>query len=349
MNRKWLAAVAGTAIAVGLGVAALHAQRNIVTKRGRTNIVARSSDRAWLGAHVRDVTADDVKDLKLPEENGAVVDEVEEDSPAAKAGLKKDDVIVGFAGERVRSAAELVRLIRETPPGRKVGIEISRDGAKQSVEVTFEAREAEAFPSFNMEMPQVEVPRMEMPMARPNFNFDMFFGGKPRLGVSVDELTPQLAEYFGVSGGKGVLVLEVMPDTPAQKAGLKAGDCIVKVGDTPVRTVEDLQKALAKNTREGEQFALTIVRDRREQTVNVRIEKPQPMRGPVAENGEFRTEELAPMLRQERKQLLELRRNLNEESRKWEEELRRSIQSQGKEFEKLRHELLRLQRDPSEV
>ena len=349
MNRKWLAAVAGTAIAIGVGVAALHAQRNIVTKRGRTAIVTRSSEGAWLGVQVRDVTPDDVKDLKLSGENGAVVTEVEEDSPAAKAGLKKDDVIVGFAGERVWSAAELARLIRETPAGRKVNLEISRDGAKQSVTAAFETHEAEASPSFNMEMPHVEVPHMEMPMARPNFDFNMFFSGKPRLGVSVDELTPQLAEYFGVSEGKGVLVREVMPDTPAQKAGLKAGDCIVKVGDASVKTVEELQQALAKDTEESKQFTLTIVRDRHEQTVNVRIEKPQPMRGPVAENGEFGTEELAPMLRQERKQLQELRRNLNEQSRKWEEELRRSIQSQGKEFEKLRHELLRLQRDPSQV
>jgi serine protease Do len=346
MNRKWLAAVAGTAVAIGVAVAALHAQRNIITQRGRTTIVARSSDGAWPGVRLRDVTAEDVKDLKLPGEYGAVVKEVEEDSPAAKAGLKTDDVIIGFAGERVWSAAELSRLIRETPPGRKVSLEISRTGAKQAVAVTFEAQEAESLP-FNMELP-----RMEMPMARPNFNFDLFFAGKPRLGVYVDDLTPQLAEYFGVREGKGVLVREVMPDTPAQKAGLKAGDCIVKVGDTPVKTVDDLQEALAKAEPENDQYTLTIVRDRHEQTVNVRIEKPQTMRGPVARRltGEFESEELAPMLRQERsKEFQELRRNLNQQSRKWEEELRRSIQSQGKEFEKLRHELLRLQRDPSEV
>jgi serine protease Do len=349
MNRKWLAAVAGTAVVIGVAVAALYAQRNIVTRRGRTAIVARTNDGAWLGVRIKDVTADDAKDLKLPGEYGAVVTEVEEDSPAAKAGLKKDDVIVGFAGERVWSAAQLARLIRETPPGRKVNMELSRDGAKQAVAVTFETHEAEPLP-FTMEMPRMEMPRMEMPMVQPNFNLDMFFSAKPRLGVSVDELTPQLAEYFGVSEGKGVLVREVMADTPAQKAGLKAGDCIVKIGDTPVKSVEDLQQALAKATRETEQYTLTIVRDRHEQTVNVRIEKPQAIEGPVAENGEFESEELANMLRQARsKEFQELRRNLNEQSRKWEEELRRSLQSQGKEFEKLRHELLRLQRDPSGV
>jgi serine protease Do len=350
MNRKWLAAVAGAAIAVGTGVAVVHAQRSIVTRRGGATILNLSGDGAWLGVELKEVTADDVKHLKLPGEYGARVTEVEEDSPASKAGLKAGDVIVGFEGERVRSAAELRRMVGETPPGRKVGIEISRDGAKQSVEVTFEAREAEAFPSFNMEMPRVEIPHMEMPMARPNFDFNMFFGGRPRLGVSVDDLTPQLATYFGVSEGKGVLVREVMAGTPAEKAGFKAGDCIVKVGDKAVGSVEELHEVLDKIGEKTEQVSVTVVRDHNEQTLSVHFEKPETMSGPVAENGEGESGGWNPMrVKEQSKELREMQRNLTQESRKWQEELRRSIQSQGKEFEKLRQELLRLQREPSEV
>lgn len=350
MNRKWLAGLVGAIVAIGAGVAALEAQRHAVTRRGQATILSLSGDGAWLGVELKEVTADDVKNFKLPGEYGARVTEVEEDSPASKAGLKADDVILAFEGERVRSASELRRMVGETPAGRKVSLEISRGGAKQSVEVTFEAREAEAMPYFNMEMPRVEVPHMEMPMARPNFEFNMLFGGKPRLGVSVDDLTPQLATYFGVSEGKGVLVREVMAGTPAEKAGFKAGDCIVKVGDKSVGSVEELHEALAKIGEKTEQVSVTVVRNHNPQTLNVRFEKPETMSGPVAENGESESEEWLPMRYQERaKEYREIRRNLTNESRKWEEELRRSIQSQGKEFEKLRQELLRLQREPSEV
>jgi serine protease Do len=366
MNRKWLAVLAGAVIAIGVGVAALRAQRSAIARRGGAAILNLSGEGAWLGVELKEVTTDDVKNMKLPGEYGARVTEVEDDSPASKAGLKAGDVIIAFEGERVRSAAELRRMVRETPSGRKVSLEISRDGAKQSVEVTFESREAEAAPFFNMEMPRVEVPHMEMPMARPNFEFNMLFGGKPRLGISVDDLTPQLATYFGVSEGKGVLVREVMAGTPAEKAGFKAGDCIVKVGDKAVGSVEELHGALDKVGEKTEQISVTVVRDHNEQTLNVHFEKPETMSGPVAENGE--SEEWNPMQLQERlKESRELQRNLTErmqerskeyrelqknwtdESRKWQEELRRSIQSQGKEFEKLRQELLRLQREPSEV
>ncbi|PYV15295.1 MAG: hypothetical protein DMG21_15470 [Acidobacteria bacterium] len=345
MNRKWLAALAGAVIAVGVGVAALHAQRNIERRRRQATILNLSGDGAWLGVELKDVTADDVKVLKLPGEYGARVSDVERDSPASKAGLKADDVIVGFAGERVWSAADLERMVRETPPGRKVSLEISRGGSKQSVEVAFESHQAEMFPNLNMVMP-----RMEMPMARPNFNLDFVFPGRARLGVSVDDLTPQLASYFGVSQGKGVLVREVKAGTPAEKAGFQAGDCIVKVGDKSVGSVEELHEALDKIEGNTEQVSVTVVRDRHEQTLSVRFERPETMRGPVAENSETEPEELNPMQLQERsKEYRELRRNLTQQSHKWQEELRRSIQSQGKEFEKLRQELLRLQREPSEV
>jgi C-terminal processing protease CtpA/Prc len=227
---------------------------------------------AWLGVRLEDVTAERARDLKLSGEYGAVITKVTEDSPAAKASLKENDVVLEFAGERVRSAAQLRRLIQETPPGRSVTLKLGHDGQTRTVNVTLEARHGGlAGPQTYMpQLPEMsEIP--EIPHIRlPNFYFD--FGAR-RLGISADELTPQLAEYFAVKQGKGVLVREVESGTPAEKGGLKAGDCIVRVGSKEIASVGDLHSALADQAREKadskRELELTIVRDRHEQTIKV--------------------------------------------------------------------------------
>ena len=225
-----------------------------------------------LGVEISDVTAERVAELKLPGESGVVIEEVEEDSPAAKVGLQKNDVILSFAGERVRSAAQLRRLVEETPAGRQVAMEVSRDGQKRTVEVALAERTF-----FRGRMPRVEiVPRIEV-APRIQIPEIHIFGRGPRLGISADELTPQLAEYFGVKQGKGVLVREVMEGSAAAKAGLKAGDVIVRVGDKDIARVSDLRNALAEAEKET---TLGIVRERREQTLKVTLEEPTVGRTP---------------------------------------------------------------------
>jgi S1-C subfamily serine protease len=220
---------------------------------------------------LEDVTADRARELKLPGEYGAVITKVTEDSPAAKAGLKENDVVLEFAGERVRSAAQLRRLIRETPPGRSVALKLSHDGQTRTINAALEARHGGlAGPQIYMpELPEMlEIP----PIRLPNFHFEF---GAPRLGILADELTPQLADYFGVKQGKGVLVREVQSGTSAEKAGLKAGDCIVRVASKEIASVGDLHSALADQAREkgdGKREAeVTIVRDRHEQTIKVEL------------------------------------------------------------------------------
>jgi S1-C subfamily serine protease len=222
---------------------------------------------------LEDVNADRARELKLAGEYGAVITKVTEDSPAAKAGMKENDVVLEFAGERVRSAAQLKRLIGETPPGRSIILKVSRDGQTRTVSLALEAcRGGLAAPQiYSFEMP--EIPRIRMP----NFSFEF---GAPRLGVLADELTAQLAEYFGVKQGKGVLVREVESGTPADKAGLKAGDCIMRVGSKEIGSVGDLHSALSEQARENadskREVELTIVRDRHEQTVKVELARPRP-------------------------------------------------------------------------
>jgi len=311
--------------------------------------------RPRLGVSISDVTAARLAELKLAGETGVVIDDVEEDSPAAKAGLQKNDVILTFAGERVRSAAQLRRLVQETPAGRQVTLEISRGGEKRPVEVTL--AESARLRRSQIRVPRIEMPHFEMPRIEiPEFHI---FSQGPRLGISADELTPQLAEFFGVKQGKGVLVREVMTGGAAAKAGLKAGDVIVRIEDQAIADVGDLRQALAK--RENQEVTLGIVRDRREQSVKVQLEAPKavtPRRS--AENeadwmddeGELHRlaaeaqAEAGEVQKEMRHLQMELQEQFRGERQLWQEKYRREWEQEQKklrqELEKVRQELRRV-------
>ncbi len=162
---------------------------------------------AFLGVVLKDVTAADVHSMKLPGVYGAIVSRVVSGSPAAKAGLEVNDVILEFGGMRVWSADQLAQLLRETPPGRTVALQVSRAGKKKNLQVTIEARRE------GWVTPRIEVPPIQISPPTFNFNrrFYAFFPTCDRLGVEVQTLTPQLATFFHVTQGKGVLVTEVEP------------------------------------------------------------------------------------------------------------------------------------------
>jgi C-terminal processing protease CtpA/Prc len=295
MKCKWVTVLAGIFMTAVVGVSVVRAQKSdgpaarhsdtpsgdrVIVASGPEHVEKRvirlgGSEGTWLGVSVSDVTSEKVKELKLAGEYGAVVEDVREDSPAAKAGLKKGDVILQFAGEKVRSVAELRRLVRETPAGRTVAIEISRDGHTQNLSTNIaQGPEMKWFS-------QVEPRHFEMPDVHvPDFDFNMMFVGGPRLGIKAEELTSQLAGYFGVWQGKGVLVSEIEDGTPAQKAGLKAGDVIIKVNDKPIASVAELREAIRNDSREKYKVTLTIVRDRKEQTVGVQLEPQKQILNP---------------------------------------------------------------------
>jgi membrane-associated protease RseP (regulator of RpoE activity) len=232
--------------------------------------------RGRLGVSITDVEKDKVAELKLSGQYGALITDVNEDSPAAKAGIQKDDVVVEFDGERVRSSSHLARLVRETPAGRTVSVGLSRAGQRQDVAVEMEESKAIAeFREFSR-APRVEVrPRVRVRPNIPDVPGIGIFVSRPRLGISADELTEQLAEYFGVKQGHGVLVREVSAGSAADKAGLKAGDVIVKVNDRKLDSVSDLRKALAEEAEESEEVTLHIVRNRAEQAIKATLEKPK--------------------------------------------------------------------------
>jgi serine protease Do len=298
------------------------------------------SEGSWLGVELSDVTAEKAKELKLPGEYGAIVQSVREESPAAKAGLEKGDVILSFAGENVISVVQLGRLVRETPPGRTVSIEASRGGRTRTLTAKLAARPEAKWVS-HFEMPHVEIPDVHIP----NFDFNMMFVGGPRLGISADELTPQLADYFGVKQGKGVLVREVEDGTPAQKAGLKAGDVIVKIGDKEIASISDLRRALRPDSDEKQKVTLTLIRDRKEQTVSVELEAAHRMIGPrdVAElkNLGISPEEMSRLKAEVDKAAREVR----VDKEKIKAEVQRALKDHQQELDRAKREIESLRRE----
>ena len=218
---------------------------------------------------------------------GVVVEEVQPDSPAEKAGLRQKDVIVEFDGEHVRSARQFSRLVEETPPGRTIKATIVRDGQRRDVQLTpSEGRRAGMFRdgdgirAFGNLDHLRDLGRLGDRFGPFNFNFDFDVPGAlsgRRLGVGVDELTDQLAQYFGARGG--LLVTSVTDGSAASRAGLKAGDVIASINGRTVRSREDLVRELRDST--GDEITIGIVRDKKESTVTAKIEAAprRPARG----------------------------------------------------------------------
>jgi len=230
-----------------------------------------------LGVTLGDVTAEKAQELKLPAVAGAIVNTVQKNSAAAKAGIEPGDAIMEFDGVRVRSSAELRRLIHETPSGRTVEIKVVRNGNARVLSAKLEATANHYSYNYNFNVPEVHIPPINVPEIHiPPMDFSGFEGHRATLGISADDLTPQLAQFFGVKQGKGVLVFEVTKGGPAEKAGLKAGDVIVQVDGKPICGVDELRSQLNDNfTGDMRKVSLTIVRDHHEQNVSADLTRMQ--------------------------------------------------------------------------
>lgn len=193
---------------------------------------------------------------------GVLIESVQEGTPATRAGLQKGDVVLEFDGERTRSARQFTRLVRETPPGRSVKMTVLRGGSKRTLDIMPEPRDSVTLQRF----PRITGDALRLPRDF-NFNFDFnegFFGTGRRLGVAVSPLSDQLAAYFGVK--EGVLVSEVVENTPAASAGLKAGDVITAANGRGVQSTQDLTREVL-DTEPGSTIELRVTRDRKEMTV----------------------------------------------------------------------------------
>jgi serine protease Do len=226
-----------------------------------------AAGRAYLGVDIRDVTTDRVAALKLKEERGVEITMVDGDAPAGKAGLKEHDVILDFNGAAVESEEQIRRLIREVPPGRTVTLGISRDGAPMKISVQLadhSAMIAKARPGIILPA-RPDFPRNGMDI--PGIQIQIYSAA---LGVQTENLTRQLGEFFGVKNGEGVLIRSVEKGSAAEKAGLKAGDVIVKADNEKLTDRSDLSHIL-RNHRTGGKVTLVVMRDKHEQTFVVTL------------------------------------------------------------------------------
>jgi serine protease Do len=240
--------------------------------------------RGWLGIGIKDVTADQVSQLKLPAAGGVFVAEVAENSPAAKAGLKSGDVVTEYNGQHVDNAAQFRTLVRQTPSGHSVTMMVWRDGHSQklSAEISNAPERRNAAYSGALHEPewnpeaffaspfwQGENPAYRRPEIPAN---------TPTLGVAVQDLSRQLGDYFGAPDGQGVLITDVRADSPAAKAGLKAGDVIANVNGQRIHNVQELREQIRQHG-DGNAVSVGLIRKGTQLTVNVTPEKPQSEAG----------------------------------------------------------------------
>ena len=245
---------------------------------------------SYLGVDINEITKDRVSALKLKDEHGVEITMVDQDAPAGKAGLKEHDVILEYNGARVEGEEQLKRMIHETPGGRTVNLGISRDGQMLQVPVTLaDRRKVTVWGPSGHPMPRIlDIPMPPMPpmpeIDMPDVNV-LVRSYSISAGMMVDNLTPQLGEFFGVKSGEGVLVRSVEKGSPAEAAGLKAGDVIVKVDDEKVGDRGDWRRALRE--RKSGKVSLGIVRDKHDQTLTLTLPVPNANDSSKWKEGEF--------------------------------------------------------------
>jgi serine protease Do len=229
---------------------------------------------AFLGVGTEDISKENMGRYGMREVRGVGVTQVLKDSPAEKAGLKKDDVILRFDGESVTSVRKLSRLVGESSADQTVRLTISRGGAEQEVSATLSKHNMANLLGASIRDDVLRGIETDWPQIKSgDGNFVFSFGGNRRIGVSTETLSKQLADYFGAKDG-GVLITSVTENSPAAKAGLKAGDVITAVDGEKVTSSGDVSRAI--NKKEDGEVSVTILRDRNTRTINMTPEKKEP-------------------------------------------------------------------------
>src|ERR1039458_1609821 len=250
--------------------------RGIVDLLQEPSRLLHSSSQGYLGVDLADVDQENSQALKLKEVRGAVITLIDHDAPAGKIGLKVNDVVLQLNGQPVEGAEQLRRMLREIPAGRKISVEISRDGSLQTLSVELVDRRVMEHDIWNRignsgdVFPQVQgmgiLSGGDTPMPG---GFHMpGFGSGLNVGAMVEPLTTQMAEYLGVQSG--LMIKQVARRSQAETAGLKAFDVILKVGNDGISTLADWDRSLRAN--QGKPVQVTILRDKKQQTVTLQVD-----------------------------------------------------------------------------
>jgi len=190
--------------------------------------------RGWLGVMIQEISPELKDKLDLKDEKGALVADVTKGGPAEKAGMKRGDVIVSFDGKEIRSSKELPYIVSSTPVGKTVSVEVMRKGVKKTLQVKLGELKEEK-----------EASAMEK--------------AKPKLGLTVEEITPEVARNYGLSETSGLVITQVEGNSPAEEAGLKSGDIILEIDQEPVKDVAQFNEKIEKY-KEGDTILFLIKR-----------------------------------------------------------------------------------------
>lgn len=222
------------------------------------------SDKAWLGIYMQDINRDIAEALSIDVDKGVLVNDVIDDSPAQKAGLEDGDVIVRIGDNVVDNISDLSKAVKSMKPGDNTELVVYRDGNKMDLNVVMGAAEDRGDRAFALN----ESKDRALKLYQDALNMSL----KPHgfLGVTLESLGEQLAEYFQVK--EGVLITDVEEDSPAEKAGLKAGDVILSINDKEMTSPSDVSTIVRKQ-KEGDKLDLLISRRGKEMTIAAQVEE----------------------------------------------------------------------------
>ena len=210
----------------------------------------------WLGVSIQDMTPRLARSMDLKATEGALVSDVVDDSPAEKAGIKDEDIIVEYNGKKIAGADDLYDAVRESKSGSSVPVVIIRKDERKVLTATVG-----------------ELPKRELSIAAPRISRKVVVWNESAMpGLQLRELTEQLGSYFGAPDNRGVLVEEVEKDSKADKAGFKAGDVITRMGKRTIEDVDDVRRVLYAYD-EGEKVDVEILRKGAKQTLSVEVEE----------------------------------------------------------------------------
>jgi len=239
-------------------------------------VLAKSGKYAWLGISTQTVDSELAKAFDLAVDYGTIVNEIAEDSPAEKAGIKEGDIIIAYDKTKIHDYDDLIDFLEDSKPDDKVMISLNREGKVLDLEVTLGETPSDRNHNrfFNRNNPRSygvpSVPKVpHAPKSLDNF-YSYQVGAESYIGVQLTDLSDQLRNYFGINDNIGVLVSEVETGTPADKAGIKAGDVIIAAGDEDVYNYRDLKNVI-EDLDEGDILDLKIVRNKKQSSIAVTV------------------------------------------------------------------------------
>lgn len=287
---------------------------------------SRTPRQGWLGVQIQDLTQKQAKELQVSPEEGALVTDVTADSPAEKGGIKKNDVIVDFNGRAIYDSEDLLKAVRRTKPGTAATVVVERKDGKKNLQLTVGKLKRDSW---------AMAPGTPLTPAIPRFKM---FRNSQTCGLQLSELNSQLGEYFGAPDGEGVLVEEVEKESAGAKAGFKAGDVILRIGDEKVGDPSDVTDAL-EDIKDGEKASVEILRKGSRQTLSLTVEADDISRATPLPHHEG---ERVPReyLEQMHRSLDKLREN-GTLQKELQEELGKIREAYGPEFQKQMRELKR--------